>query len=269
MLNEILNKTVLSNIDKQDFLSEIRMRKNSNLVYSKLGKYYFCDYLVQEEDIIYTIKKSTNQSFYSKEDTIKYGYITYKGLRIGLAGEGVSINNQLTNIKNISSLCIRIPHDISFNDVRLNKIIDNFDNTLIISKPGFGKTTLLRYLIKQLSNKLYNILVIDEKGELSFDNTLSLGLGADVVINIEKIFAYKSFIKVLRPDILATDEVFGVEEIAAIKDSIRCGVKVIATLHANSYLSINQKEYAELLKLMKYIVVLDKVGQITNIYDRK
>lgn len=248
-------------------ISELRLRKDCNLVYSILSSYFQSDYIVKKEDIDYIINKATKLSLYAHQDTIKKGYIAYKGIRIGLAGEGVYSNENIQTIKNISSLTIRLPKDIEFSDQRLVKLIDNFDNTLIISKPGLGKTTLLRYLTKKLSSKLFNIMLIDEKGEISYDNSLTLY--CDVILNIEKKIAYKDYIKVLRPDIVCTDEIFGASEIDMIKDTIRCGVKVLATLHSANLDTINQAIYADLISQMRYIILIDKIGVISKIIDTK
>ena len=268
MLDEILSKKILSILPESNNIQELRFREGYNLIGIIKNSYKEFNYIVSKEDIISIIKATTNNSLYSSQDTIKNGYISYKGLRIGLAGEGVVENLNLITLKNIKSLCIRVPHEYDFYHPYLEKIYNNFDNTLIISKPGLGKTTLLRSIIKKISELSYNnILLLDEKGEVSFDNTIKLGKNIDVIISIPKAHAYSSFIRVLRPNIIATDEVFGSVEIDAIQDIIRCGVKVIATMHSEGIQTINQKIYAKLLSMMRYIIVLEDVGKIKEIYD--
>lgn len=268
MIEKLFSQKLLLKLPQINLVQEIRMRVGYNIQVLLNAKYISMDYTVENEDILNVIKVATNNSLYTAQDTIKDGYISYFGCRIGLAGEGVLKKTDIITLKNIKSLCIRIPHEYDFEEKYLNKIYSNFDNTLIISKPGLGKTTLLRCMIKQLSFLYPNILVIDEKGEISFDNTISLGSSVDVILSIPKEYAYSSFIRVLRPNIIATDEVFGEKEINSIEDIIRCGVKVIATVHAEGLDSINQKIYAKLISLMKYIIVLEDIGKIQKIYDR-
>lgn len=255
-------------------LTEVRLRLDKPLYYAEAGKYKKLDGLtVSKDDLFYTLGAATKTSLYAYNDYLAEGYITYDGgIRIGITGEGVIKNNRLSTLKNITSLCIRIPRYVQINSEKVNSLISKFDNTLIISKPGYGKTTLLRYMVKRLSDMEYNVLVLDERGELSgaVDGRLSIDLGActDIVVGVPKITAYASQVRSMRPDVIATDEIFGEKEVECILDCIRCGVKVIATLHSDELSKVKKSPiYAKLLSDFRYVVSIIGIGNIDRVID--
>ncbi|MDE6614537.1 MAG: Flp pilus assembly complex ATPase component TadA, partial [Clostridia bacterium] len=261
-----------------DELSEIRLRVDKPIYYSVCGRYKRLgsgDIKVTTSDIQEILSHATKSSLYAYNTNILDGFITYDGgIRIGITGEGVIKNGNLCAVKNITSLCIRIPHYIEFNDKRIDGIVKNFGNTLIISKPGYGKTTLLRYMIKRLSDEGYNVLALDERGELSGLSegiqTIDLGECTDIALGIPKISAYASQVRSMRPDIIATDEIFGAKEIDCIADCVRCGVKVIATVHSDDLANLNRSElYSKLLQNIRYVVSIIGIGNIDKVVDLK
>lgn len=261
---------------KVDFnlLTEVRMRLEKPLYYAEAGKYKRIDGLiVSKDDLLYTLGVATKTSLYAYDDYLAEGFITYDGgIRIGITGEGVIKNGRLSTLKNITSLCIRIPRYVKIHNEKVDCLINKFDNTLIISKPGYGKTTLLRYMIKSLSDREYNTLVLDERGELSgvVDGKLSIDLGSctDVVVGVPKITAYASQVRSMRPDVIATDEIFGEKEIECILDCIRCGVKVIATLHSDEISKVKKSPiYSRLLSDFRYVVSIIGIGNVDRVVD--
>ena len=255
-------------------LTEVRLRLDKPLYYAEAGKYKKINGLiVSKDDLFYTIGVATKTSLYAYNEYLAEGYITYDGgIRIGITGEGVIKNGKLSTLKNITSLCIRIPRYVVIRNEKIDKLIAKFDNTLIISKPGYGKTTLLRYMIKSLSDREYNVLVLDERGELSgiVDGKLSIDLGActDIVLGVPKIKAYSSQVRSMRPDVIATDEIFGEKEIECILDCIRCGVKVIATLHSDEVAKVKSSpSYSRLLSDFRYVVSIIGIGNIDRVID--
>lgn len=255
-------------------LTELRIRSGKPVYYAENGRYKRLEdkYIVGNNDIQYILTMATKSSLYAYNQDMINGFISYDGgIRIGVSGQGITKNNVVNAIKNITSLCIRIPHYIEINNIGINNIIAHYDNTLIVSKPGYGKTTLLRYMIKQLSDNGYNILVLDERGELSSTDNgksyINLGECSDIVVGIPKTIAYSTQVRSMRPDIVATDEIFGTKEIECIKDCIRCGVKIIATIHASDINDLLNNEYTQLFKMVRYIIVLKGVGNIEKIID--
>lgn len=261
-----------------DELSEIRLRVDKPVYYSVCGRYKRLgdgSFRIGTSDVEQILSRATKSSLYAYNTNILDGFITYDGgIRIGITGEGVIKNGNLCAVKNITSLCIRIPHYIEIHDKRINELIKNFGNTLIISKPGYGKTTLLRYMIKSLSDDGYNVLALDERGELSGLSegiqTIDLGECTDIALGIPKISAYASQVRSMRPDVIATDEIFGEKEIDCIADCVRCGVKVIATVHSDDLSNLKKSAlYSKLLQHIRYVVSIIGIGNIDRVIDLK
>jgi len=72
----------------------------------------------------------------------------------------------------------------------------------------------------------------------------------------------------MRPDIIATDEIFGEREIDCIADCIRCGVKVLATVHADNVAKLkNNRVYSKLLDNVRYLITIIGIGNISEVSD--
>ena len=137
-----------------------------------------------------------------------------------------------------------------------------FKNTLIISEPGKGKTTLLRDIIRLLSDKgKFNISVIDERSEIAASykgmTTNDLGIRTDVMTAFEKKDGIVMAIRAMAPDIIAVDEIGNKEDIEGLYFAKQSGVGVIATAHGSN---VNEKvtKYKDLFK--KYIYI-EEIGE--------
>ncbi len=292
-MQKILPDWLIQKITKNyvfDYIFEIRVRLNKPISINYKGKYqnlterdgYRLYPIIASSDLMkYIITNATKQSIYAYNNQIKNCYISAgNGIRIGLCGTAVYANGEVSTIKNITSINIRIPHDVKNCS---NKIIDlicenDVKNTLIISPPGAGKTTLIRDIVRNLSNEkqISNILVVDEREEISFGEdglSYSLGDSVDVVLGSKKSFAFNECLKTMNPSVIVTDEISAEEDVASIKEAVRSGVKIIATAHASNINDIKQKKYFKEILESKYferIVLLSKrngVGTIECVYD--
>ncbi len=285
-LYELINKKFVS-----EYVYEIRIRINKPIVINYKGKdTILCetkDYtnnmiLGTSELISYILTVATKQSFYAYNDQIKQCFVTTDtGIRIGICGSVVYNNNAVSTIKNITSINIRISHQVQNCSERIINFLTNGQiakNTLIISPPGAGKTTLVRDIVYKLSNEknIQNILVVDERYEIAGlnQNTLiDIGNYVDVISGCEKSFAFYNALKTMNPKIIVTDEISEEEDINSIKYAIKSGVKVIATAHALNICDLKYKKYFDILIKDKYferIVVLscrNGVGTIEGVYD--
>ncbi len=271
-LKRLFRERMCECLEKFEELCEIRVRSNKNLVVYTFGGRYVTDYIATQEDIDYILKIATSRSLYAVEESIKCGYISCDGgIRIGLSGEAVLDNGKLRSIKNINSLVIRIAKSVQNLPMEVLPIINNFDNTLILSPPFLGKTTLLREMTRRLSDKGNDILVIDERNEISATvdgkQNLDLGANTDVMVGVPKIACYEGAVRTMAPDIIVTDEIFGEREVDCLVDSVRSGVKVMATAHAcNIDKFLLNKSYAPLKEIMaNYLLLGDSVGAIKEV----
>lgn len=260
-------------------ITEIRIRKDKPIFYAIGGAYRsLADadgvLIATAQDVEHVVAVATKNSLYGCNHMLVDGFLACDGgIRIGVAGEGVLKNGRLSTIRNITSLCIRLPHEVECDFPALTSILARFDHTLIISRPGLGKTTALRWMIRKLANSGYNVLALDERYELSggTQGTFAFDLGrcCDVALGISKSECYRTLLRTMRPDVLATDEIFDAQEVDALCDAARCGVKVLATLHCDNYERLRQDRlYGKLCDWMRYVVVLKGVGMLGGVYER-
>lgn len=218
---------------------------------------------------------ATDSSVYSVQEQIKRGYITLEGgHRLGICGTAVVKNGDVSFIKNISSLNYRIAHEIiGVSDEIIPKITDDgVKNTLIISPPGAGKTTMLRDIVRRLSNGDCAVSVVDERGEIAavYDGVsrFNLGLSTDVMDGIDKTSGAFMMLRSMSPSVIAMDEIGTDEDIKAIERIINSGTSVIATIHADGIDMIKQRaELQGVLKFFDVAVILSKRDGIGTVEE--
>ena len=274
----------------KDYIYEVRIRVGKPIVICYKGCYEKItinnglkkNFIIATKDLIeYIVGMATKHSLYAYNNEIKQGYITTdSGIRIGICGQVVYDDKEVVTIKNISSLNIRIAHQVVNCSVSvIDLIVQNgrVKNTLIISPPGAGKTTMIRDIVTKLSNEknIPNILVIDERYEIAGvgEYSFNLGDGVDVISGAEKDYAFSNTIKTMSPTVMVTDEISNEKDIEEICQVARSGVSIIATAHAESVNDIKYKKHLSKLldnKIFERIVVLSKrrgVGTVELVVD--
>ena len=296
MLEDILPTSIAKSISMLNYksLCEIRLRANRPVMVNYLNTYYYLGQagLCNEDDAIICttetiqniLNKASNHSIYAINDEIKNGYISVKGgIRIGLTGDVVSENDKILTIKNISSLNIRIPHQVNGCAYKVSKLlfdeVGNVLNALILGSPGTGKTTILRDLCVQINNyrKDINILLLDERLEISasFDGIpeLNVGKSTDVTCGGQKDINIINGLRSMSPDIIVLDEIGTIRDIRALEYAVNTGVGIIASVHCKNIYELQKKtELASLINqksFKRYIELSNSNGKgaIENIYD--
>lgn len=203
---------------------------------------------ITDKDIDYIVLSATGGSYHSSAETIRQGYIPLRGGgRIGLCGEGAMRSGQIEALRNLSSLCVRIPKPAPGCGDELLPVLcpDAFQNTLIISPPGAGKTTLLRELIRTLSLRGFRVSVADERGEIAGMHRgvpqFDLGPHTDIISHVTKCQAGIMLIRSMSPDILAMDEITAAADLPAILEAAGCGVGLLATVHGSDIADLKRK----------------------------
>lgn len=241
-------------------INEIRMRADKPIVLQIGGKRIFLGengVTSNIKDAIYASKimvedvifRASECSLYSVNEQIKKGFIvTEGGIRLGLGGDIIEENGQIKTMTNYSSVNIRLPHEVrncslSTFDYLVN--VNGVMNTLVVSPPGAGKTTFLRDFIYQLSerNYAYNVLVLDERGELDIGQKGCIGSFSDKISFARKVIGFENGIRSLSPNIIVTDELGQKEDIDAILYAINSGVKIFASIHSDSLENLSKKPF--------------------------
>lgn len=288
----ILPSEIKERLQKDDGFSElqeIRIKVNKPLCFIKNNREIILNYIITQEDIRTIMQRISNYSIYAFEEEIKQGYITISGgHRIGLAGQCVIENNTIKTIKNISSLNIRVCKEIiGCSDKLIENLIDinsgQVYNTLIISPPKCGKTTLLRDVarnisegIKRLNLNGKKVAIIDERSEIaaSFNGVpqMNVGMRTDVYDNCIKSEGMMMAIRSMAPEVIICDEIGTYKDVEALLMAYNCGVNIITTLHGNNINDIyNRPIFKELIenKVINKVVVLSSlkgVGTIEKIH---
>ena len=261
-IRELLSKVNLENI------TEIRLRVGKNIYVYKGNEEIKINYIVNLTDLITIIKNVSSNSIYSVQQDINSGFILVDGgHRIGLVGDVVYLDQKIKNIKNISSMNIRIARQIKgvANKI-INYIYENgkVSNTLIVSPPACGKTTMLKDVIRNISNYGKNVSVIDERGELAakFQGEAMLDLGdrTDILSFISKKDGFSMCLRSMAPDVICTDEIGDVCDVQSLINIAKCGVKFITTMHASNYEDVCESPIYELIlkKYLDVVIVLSK-----------
>ena len=192
---------------------------------------------VLADDVNYSVAQITGNSLYAYNDYLLEGYLPYKGLRIGVVGEVVRNGDKIVQIKDLSALVIRIPHEIKgCADDIFDKIYNNgsIRSTLICSPPACGKTTILREIARKLSNMGVSVVVLDYKNELSatFNGKAHLDVGEScVLVSSPREWGLECAVRNLAPEVIITDEIYSEAEISALKRAISSGIMLVASIH--------------------------------------
>lgn len=233
-------------------LQELRLRMQAppELLFSEESRWL--ERPVSREDLNYTINAASRYSPWTAQ-TAAQGYLTVAGgHRIGLCGEAVVQQGVVTGMKNISSLCIRIARDFPGIAASASKLPGSL---LILGPPGWGKTTLLRDLIRQLENT-EKIGVVDERGEL-FPEGIPRGNRVDILSGCSKQNGIPMLLRTMGPTCIAVDEITTAEDTGALLQAANCGVRLLATAHGSSVSDLRlRRTYRPLLENAVFAAVL-------------
>lgn len=275
---------------------ELRLRVNKPISICCTNGIYFLNHsgrlacypdgetmLSTKEDIEECFRNICNYSIYSHQNEIKNGFVTLAGgHRVGISGTAVFQNGEITGIRDISSINIRIAREItgSANDLfhSLKKEINS--GLLIAGPPASGKTTILRDIARQLSSgtcgDIRKVVVVDERGELAGTclgvPQNDLGVCSDVLDGYPKAEGIMQAVRCLSPEFIICDELGGNDEVFAVEQSLNAGVSMISTIHAGSIDELLMKKQAvSLLKTGAFgcVAMLNghtEPGKIQGIY---
>ena len=269
-------------------LEEIRIRVNREILL-KIGQVeYKLNYIVSSKEILEILQKICDNSIYTYQNQICNGYITIKGgHRVGITGSVVFKDGQVINISHIYSLNFRIAKEVIGCSNKILKYILNIKentvfNSIILSPPGRGKTTLLRDCVRNISDgieeigfKGINVGVVDERGEIAAmykgipQN--DLGKRTDILDNVSKDIGMKMLIRSMNPNVIVADEIGTAEDVLAINYAVCSGIKGIFTAHGSTLNDIILNPILKSLyeiKIIEKIILIEKDRSLKLLYSK-
>lgn len=283
-------------------LQEIRLRSCRPFAVREDKKEYFIRsdgmrtcfpgeaYMVSTQDIRETMEYINNYSPYAFEEELRQCFITVPGgHRVGIAGRAVLENNRIKSIRNVSSINIRLAHEIKgcadrYMDHILCTNRRDIYNTLIISPPCCGKTTLLRDIVRQISDLGMRVSVVDERSEIGAcylgvpQN--DIGMRTDILDCCPKAEGIMKMIRSMSPQVVAVDEIGTRDDLEAVSYAMVSGSRLLCTMHGDSledamgrcrtYMPDPGYSAGHVEKLFERYIVLDNVmsnGSL-KIYNR-
>ncbi len=285
---------LLNNLKPEEYqlLEEIRLRCGQPLLVrigerelavgeDRLTSNLLHGYRVKQEDICRVIASISDNSLYAFEEDIRRGFITIPGgHRVGLAGQVILKQNHIELIKNFASLCFRVAREVKGCARSVMPSIFNtpqiLNNTLIVSPPRCGKTTLLRDITRCISagspRPGMNVAVVDERSEIAgcYHGVPQLDVGprTDILDGCPKDIGMMMAIRSLSPQVIITDEIGTQADAGAVMECIHAGVHIISTAHAESLEELRRRPI--LRKLMadgvfKLVIILSRRNGPGNI----
>lgn len=280
LIQEQVNKTMLQ---------EIRIRAEKPLIFVCDGKERIPQkkHIITKDELREMLAYISRYSLYAYEDEMKQGFITVEGgHRVGLAGQVITEYGKIKNLRHLSSINIRVSHEVKgCADSVMPYVVKNEQvlHSLIISPPAAGKTTLLRDMIRQISDgnqyiKGQTVGVVDERSEIGgcFAGVpqKDLGMRTDILDNCPKAEGTIMLIRAMAPKVIAVDEIGTKEDVHAVSYAMHCGCKMLATVHGHSLDEIrNKPQLGPMVRegmFERYIILrnMRKTGEILGIYDK-
>lgn len=224
---------------------EIRVRTGKPVQIVQSGKEIMLPIIASEQDIKHLVSAFSGSSLYAFEDELRQGFITLPGgHRVGFAGKAMlDPKGHIRGLKHISTICLRIAKSVKGCADKLWRELLDADgypfHTLVISPPQAGKTTLLRDIARQLSDRGQRVCIVDERSEIAgcYNGRpqLDVGLRTDVLDGCPKAEGMLMALRALSPDVIVTDEIGRAEDAAAIEEALNSGVRVIVSAHGSTY----------------------------------
>lgn len=268
-------------------VEEIRIRVQRPVIMKAGVNEFVLKYNINEDEILNILQSFCNNSIHTYQNQICSGFLTIQGgHRVGISGNVVVKEGKVSNISNLFSLNIRIAKEVKdcsmpllqyIIDISKNSIL----NTLIVSSPGAGKTTMLRDLVNKISNgipeinfKGLDVAVIDERGEIAAMHRgvpqNDIGIRTDVLDNVPKTIGIKMAIRSLAPKVIVADEIGNKDDADVINYAICSGVKGIFTAHGSKMQDLRMNpEISKLINLgvFQRIIFLDgnKKGTVEKV----
>ena len=242
---------------------EVRLRPGQSAAVALGRGVWRGSYVLSPRDVFQAAQALTNHSLAARQEELSRGFVPLAGgHRLGVCGVMGA-----KGFTEITSLCVRLAHEIKGAGQGVFPLLCGA-SALIVGPPGSGKTTLLRDLVRLFSLEGTQVGAADERGEIAGcrEGTpqLDVGPNTDVLTGMEKARALSLLIRAMAPQLIATDEIGGPEDAAALLEAAKCGVRVIATAHGTGGAEVRRRQGMDALFLERVfdrLIVLTAPGR--------
>ena len=267
-------KSFLQSIPDRDAerATEIRLRAEQKAAVIGETRNY-SEEIIPAADIRLIAGAMLGHAIHARQEELRQGFVTLPGgYRAGICGRTVIRDGAVCALQDISSIAIRIARQVpGAARALLPLIVQNgcLFSALILSLPGYGKTTLLRDITRSVSEMGFSVSVVDERSEIAAClhgvPTLDVGSNTDVLDGCPKAQGIPILLRVMSPQVIITDELGGPNDAQVIAEAKRCGVCVIASAHASDFADAKARpmlKEALGTNIFDYVVPLRAVGEI-------
>ena len=235
----ILPSSVVSEVGvlAEGSVEELRLREGRRAWMVTGGRNVMLSAVLDRAAIEDVFLKVCGGSLYAHAESIKEGYVTLgDGVRVGVIGRAAVENGRMVGVRDIDSLCFRIPGDVRVDTSVPETLLRSFSlvrGLLFFSPPGGGKTTVLRSLARALGSGAdpLRVVVVDTRGELS-PSLLGRGLCVDVLVGYPRRTGIEIAARSMGAQVIICDEICGVEDARVMIETQGGGVALVASAHA-------------------------------------
>ncbi len=278
VLPEKVGSAVYKSVSSGEVFEEIRLRRERPVMVTQKGKSFFlsadgriCGSLqtfvfITSDELQSTLLKICDNSVFAHTKEIENGYISARGgVRVGISGDFSP------SLAGINSVNIRIPRQIKG---CADCVFPHFSGGMLLAgPPGSGKTTMLRDLIRRLSDNGARVCVIDSRREISGgeESTFDLGYNTDVSFTEDKAFGALCALRTMYPQIIAFDEIGTADEVHSILEAFNAGVYILTTAHAGSISELKKRPVTRRLiesnTILNVAMLSKNIGEMPQIYS--